>query len=194
MESAKASIDKLDAKITQLCREYEQHFLGLRPREPAPLKGEIRVLIARLSEQPIVNTALRFRLSSLSARFQAMGRRWTETLRRIDEGSYERHQFRAAIHQRGQPARAPRPAAPDGSDDLFERYRDARLACGQSTEGLSRQKLFRSLDAQRAKLRERFGADSEFHFRVAVEEGRAKLKAGRLTRETAVATRTESDS
>ena len=193
MESAKASIDKLDAKITQLCREYEQHFLGLRPREPAPLKGEIRVLIARLSEQPIVNTALRFRLSSLSARFQAMGRRWTETLRRIDEGSYERHQFRAAIHQRGQPASAPRSTAPDGGD-LFECYRDARLACGQSMEGLSRQKLFRSLDAQRAKLRERFGADSEFHFRVAVEEGRAKLKAGRLTRETAVATRTESDS
>lgn len=181
LEPAEAQIQKLETKLAQLCREYEQYFLGLRPREPSPLKGEVRALIARLSEHKVTNTALKFRLGSLSSRYQAMLRRWDETLRRIDAGSYERHQFRAALHQRARPPSTPRPAPPENADDLFDRYRDARLACGQSTQGLSCEQLSRSLEAQQQKLRERFGADTEFQFRVAIEDGRAKLKARRIT-------------
>jgi len=180
LEATGTHIEKLDLKLAQLCREYEQYFLGLRPREPSHLRGEVRALIARLSERKVANTAVKFRLGSLSSRYQAMQRRWDETLRRIDAGSYERHQFRATLHERAGSASAPRPAAPKHAGDLFDRYRDARLACGQSTQGLSSEQLSRSLEAQRQKLRERFGADREFQFRVASEEGRAKLKARRI--------------
>jgi len=180
LEPTEATIEKLDIKLAQLCRDYEQFFLGIRKREPVHLRGEVRSLIARLSDQKLTNTALRFRLGSLSSRYQAMQRRWDDTLRQIEEGSYGRHQFKAALHQRNQPASPSTPTASDPPDELFDRYHDALLACGQSTAGLSREQLSRSLDAQREKLRARFGADSEFQFRVAVEGGRAKLKASRL--------------
>ena len=183
MELVEAKIDRLDAKLAQLGREYEQYFLGLRPREPLPLKGEVRALIAQLADQKLVNTALKFRLGSLSSRHQAMQRRWDDVLRRIDEGSYARHQFRAALLHRAQPQLAKADETPSAQrpQGLFEDYRDARLACGQSTAGLSAEQLSHSLDAQREQLRERFGADAEFQFRVAVEDGRAKLKARRVT-------------
>ncbi len=181
MEPAEAKIDRLDTKLGQLGREYEQYFLGLRPREPIPLKGEVRALIAQLADQRLINTALKFRLGSLSARYQAMQRRWDDVLRQIDEGSYARHQFRASLQRRGQPPAKSVPAPAPGPQGLFEDYLDARLACGQSTAGLSAEQLSHSLDAQREQLQERFGADVEFQFRVAVEDGRAKLKARRVT-------------
>jgi AraC-like DNA-binding protein len=184
LEPAEAKIDRLDAKLAQLGREYEQYFLGLRPREPLPLKGEVRALIAQFADQKLVNTALKFRLGSLSSRYQAMQRRWDDVLRRIDEGSYARHQFRASLQARPQPPISPLGEIPCGQGPLglFEHYRDARLACGQSTAGLSAEQLSRSLDAQREQLQERFGADVEFQFQVAVEDGRAKLKARRVAR------------
>ena len=70
---------------------------------------------------------------------------------------------------------APGPAEPD----LFSEYRDARLACGQGVQNLSPEKFEQLLDKQRTALRERYG-DAEFRFRVAVEEGKAKLKASRV--------------
>ena len=184
MEPAEAKIDRLDTKLAQLGREYEQYFLGLRPREPLPLKGEVRALIAQFADQKLVNTALKFRLGSLSSRYQAMQRRWDDVLRQIDEGSYSRHRFRASLQHRPQltvsaPGEIP---SGHGTDALFEHYRDARMACGQSTKGLSAEQLSRNLDAQREALQERFGADVEFQFRVAVEDGRAKLKARRVSR------------
>ena len=179
LEAAEAQIDKLATKLAQLCREYEQYFLGLRPREPTPLRGEVRAMIARLSEQKVANTAVKFRLGSLSSRYQAMQRRWEETLRRMDSGRYERHRFQAALHEHAAPA--PDPAASESADTLFRHYRDARLACGQSTKGLCSEDLTQRMETERRRLRERFGADSEFQFRVAIEEGRAKLKARRVT-------------
>ncbi len=49
---------------------------------------------------------------------------------------------------------------------------------GQGIQSLSPEKFERLLDKQRAALRERHG-DAEFRFRVAVEQGKAKLKASR---------------
>jgi len=171
LEATEDQIEKLAAKLAQLCREYEQYFLGLRPREPTPLRGEVRAMIARLSERKLVNTAVKFRLGTLSSRYQAMLRRWEETLRRIDAGCYERHQFRAALHVQAGPGHTRNPAVSESANTLFRHYRDARLACGQSTRGLSSNHLSRSLEAERRKLRERFGADSEFQFRVAILDG-----------------------
>ena len=62
--------------------------------------------------------------------------------------------------------------------DLFSEYRDARLACGQGIQSLSPEKFELLLEKQRAALRERYG-DAEFRFRVAVEQGKVKLKASR---------------
>ena len=55
----------LDFKIGQLKRDYEQYFLGTRPREPVMLAGEVKKLVVVLTQTPFNNTALKFRFSSL---------------------------------------------------------------------------------------------------------------------------------
>jgi len=179
-------IETLDRKLGQLKREYDQYFLGTRPREPILLKGEVYKKVAFLSQQPIQNTALRFRFGTICSRYQSMRRQWEEILRKIEAGTYERHRFKADLHERERDDDAHVPAAAAGAasarpagDDLFEAYVEARRACGQSVKGLTREKLEKVLDKQREGLRQRFGDAARFRFRVVVEEGQVRLKASK---------------
>jgi len=104
-------IETLDRKLGQLKREFEQYFLGSRPREPVLLKAEVYKKVAFLSQQPIQNTALRFRFSSLCSRYQSMRRQWEEILRKIEAGTYERHQFKAQLHEKQRGVKPASPAA-----------------------------------------------------------------------------------
>jgi hypothetical protein len=170
----------LEFKLGQLKRDYDQYFLGTRPREPVLLRSEVQKLVVVLTNTPFQNTALKFRFTSLCSRYQAQRRQWDETLRKIEAGTYERHRFKAGLRSRG--ASAPpldsAAAGPKG-DELFQSYLDARLACGQDVKAISKEKLEGVIEKQRAKLKEKFGADADFRFKVAVEDGRAKLKAVR---------------
>jgi hypothetical protein len=174
----------LDHKMSQLRREYDQYFLGTRPREPALLRSDVQKVFIKLTNQPIYNTAQKFRFSSLCSRFQAMRRQWDETLRKIEAGTYERHRFKARLHARDRSDDAGEPApgcAPQrANDDVYQAYLDARLACGQSVKGITRDKLEDLLERQRDQLRARYGEDARFRFRVAVEDGKVRLKAARV--------------
>ncbi len=171
----------LDFKLGQLKRDYDQYFLGNRPREPVQLRGEINKAIHKLTSSAIKNTAARFKFSSICSRYQSHRRQWDETQRRIEAGTYERHRFRAQIHEDSgaNGARSDGGSAGGTGEDLYRSYVDARLACGESVEGLSREKLERVISKQRAALREKFGDDSEFRFRVQIEGGKVRLKASR---------------
>ena len=183
-QSLDEEIEVLDRKLGQLKREYDQYFLGARPREPILLKGEVYKKVAFLSQQPIQNTALRFRFGTICSRYQSMRRQWEEILRKMEAGTYERHKFKADLHERvreedgGPPASGAAAPAP-ASDDLFDSYVEARRACGQSVKGLTREKLEKVLDKQREGLRERFGDKAKFRFRVVVESGQVRLKASK---------------
>jgi hypothetical protein len=180
-------IEVLDRKVGQLKREYDQYFLGTRPREPVLLKGEVAKKVAVLSQTPLQNTALRFRFSSIVSRYQAMRRQWEEILRKIEAGTYERHRFKADLHEREReeaeqekppvPAKAGRSSA--AKDDVYDAYIEARRSCGQSIKGITREKLEGILEKQREGLRQRFGDKASFKFRVVVEEGQVKLKASK---------------
>jgi hypothetical protein len=162
----------LEAKMNQLKLDYERYFLGTRPREPAQLRAEVQKVVTFYSNTGIQNTALRFRFGSLCSRYQAFKRRWDETLRQMEDGSYQRHRFRAGLQER------PEEPAPRPEDDLYTAYVEARKACGQDVRALSRHQLDTVLKQQRAELRRRYG-DQAFEFRVVVEQGKAKLKARR---------------
>ncbi len=171
----------LDSKVTQLRRDYEQYFLGNRPRDPRQLRGEVQKLILRHTNQPIQNTAARFRFNSMNARFQAFKRQWDATLRQIEAGTYTRHVFKAKLHERerglaGGGTAATRVVDRANDDDLFESYRDAALACGQDVSGLTREKLQAVVKKQEAGLRQKLQCE-RVNFRVAVEGGKVKLKA-----------------
>ncbi len=176
----------LEAKMLQLKLDYDQYFLGSRPREPVMLRGEVQKMINIYSNQAIQNTALRFKFGSICSRYQAFKRQWTEVLRQIEAGTYSRHRFKAELHERerGEPAAEPSAAKgktkPTGaaSDALYQAYVEACRSCGQDVKGLTPAKLDGILAKQREQLREKFG-DAAFSFKVAVEGGKAKLKATR---------------
>jgi hypothetical protein len=170
----------LDIKLKQLRLEYEQYFLGNRNRPPNQLRGEVNKLVALWGNLPIQNTGHRFKFNNLRARFFAFKRYWEETLRKIEEGRYERHIFKANLHEREGRGRAnpPKRGAEREAGDatLFEAYLSAREACGQGVKGMTRDKLDGLLKKQEAAIREKTGCDS-VRFRVVVEDGKAKLKA-----------------
>jgi hypothetical protein len=176
---------ELDRKVKQLKLDYERYFLGTRPREPSLLRGDVQKMITIFTSTPIQNTGLRFKFGSICSRFQAFKRQWDEILRKIEAGTYKRHRFKADLHekQRLQKAQHQLDAEANGASgagDLFADYREARESCGQGTAGLTQQKLDKVIEKQQTQLRQRFGDDARFRFRVVVEDGKAKLKASRI--------------
>jgi hypothetical protein len=172
--SVEEDLKLLEVKLNQLKLDYERYFLGTRPRAPSLLRGEVQKLVGYYSNTPIQNTALRFRFSSLCSRFQAFKRRWDDTLRRMEDGSYTRHRFRADLHDREGSGSA------RTADDLFGTYLEARRSCGQDVSGLTRERLDSILARERSALSRRYGSGG-FEFRVVVEKGKAKLKARRVS-------------
>jgi hypothetical protein len=174
----------LDARLKQLRLEYEQYFLGSRKREPHLVRGEVQKIITYYANVPIRNTGHRFKFNNLRARYSSFKRHWDETVRKIEDGTYEKHRFQADLHERERKARskgASRTAAPAEKpaaelDRLYSAWLEARSATGQPTAGLTREKLAAQLEQQTASIRERFGV-GEVKFRVVVEDGKAKLKA-----------------
>ena len=181
-EAVDEDLKILDVKLNQLKREYEQYFLGTRPREPALLAGEVRKIIAMLSNNAFRNTALKFRFSSICSRYQAFNRQWQDTLRKIERGTYERHRFKADLHEREATTSPPAPEGLRGDDPgIYTAYVEARQACGQDVKSLSPAKLKAVLREQEKSLSTRHG-DATIRFRVVVEDGKAKLKASRSPR------------
>jgi hypothetical protein len=167
----------LDAKIKQLRLDYEQYFLGARPREPQLLRGEVQKMISYYANVGIKNTGHRFRFNTLQARLFSLRRHWDGVLRKIEDGTYERHLFKANLHGREHKGAAKAsPRAPSREPDLFEQFVEARRACGQDAKGMDRATLDALVEKQRQAVRERYRC-KDVSFRVVVEEGRVKVKA-----------------
>ena len=174
-------LHELDRQLKQLKLDYEQYFLGNRPREPRPLRDDLYKQVQRLLGIPIRNTALRFRFNSTNARFQALRRQWDNTLRQIECGTYERHVFKANLRER-KPTPEIRPPGATVSrseiDSLFEDYRAAAARCGQEIQGVTREALKRAVDRQGDVARQQLRC-SELDFHIAIDAGRVKIKVSR---------------
>lgn len=169
-----------EAKLKVLKLGYEQYFMGNRPREPQVERAEVQKIVAYWSNLPIRNTAQRFRFNTLCARYFSLRRKWDDTCRKIEAGTYAPHLFKAKLHESGRGDPADAAAAAEGAgerkDDLYEAFVEARKACGESADGLTREKLAQVLHKQESAIKEKYGC-SAVKFRVVVEDGKPKLKA-----------------
>ena len=188
MEMAPPTTDEevklLEVRLTQLKLEYEKYFLGTRPTEPAQQRSEVQKTVLKFSNMRITNTAQRFKFNSLNGRYQAFKRQWDNIVRQIESGTYKRHVFKADLHdrERGLGSTASGGAVKGrsrGGDDrgaLFETYRDAMMANGQTTKGLTADKLHKAIAKQEAAIKQKFGCD-KVDFKVVITDGKVKLKA-----------------
>ncbi len=182
-----ASIDEdlklFEHKLNTLRLDYERYFLGTRPREPVMARQEIQKFVTVWANQPIQNTAVRFKFNSINSRYQALKRQWDNVLRQMEAGTYKRDVFKANIRERPQDDPSSRKPNQDGAISsanagakLIDSYLEAAEACGQSVKGLSAKKLQSVVDKQTTALRKKMGCD-DVSFRVVVQDGKVKLKA-----------------
>lgn len=168
-----SDLQLLEVKIKQAKREYEQYFLGHRPREPVLVRGEIQKIVAYWSNLPINNTANRFKFNTLCQRFFTFRRQWDDTTRKIEEGRFEPANRRAKRRVKETPS-GPAPTTSD--DDVCRAYIEARNSCGQGGDGLDRARVQALLDRQRSAILEKYGC-RDVKFKVVVEDGKTRLKA-----------------
>ena len=181
----------LDVKLKALKRDYEQYFIGSRPREPANARSEMQKAMIRLSNGVIKNTGERFKFNTLNSQFVTYKRHWDDTLRKMEAGTYKRHIFKANLHERerrlkdeqefveGSTPEAKPTAGTDPAEDIFKRYMEAAKSCGQNTAGLTPAKLQKIMDKQAGAIKQKLGVTT-VKFRVEVVKGKVKLKARAL--------------
>lgn len=170
-------LGEIEQALKELVVTYEQYFAGVE--KLAPLKGREQLdrRLLRFANRRIIQTDLRFRYQNLATRFHQYCGYWDRILRLIDEGRYERHQTRPKLAAAPPKATSvpPPTAAEQELDRVYGELLAARQGCRMGGSAPERAQIAAFLEGQRDKIRERFG-DREVEFRVAIEEGKPKIK------------------
>jgi hypothetical protein len=176
-------ITKLEQMLADLVLRYEQYFTGLEKREPLSLRAEVEKEVRRYTGVPINNTMLKHKFTTLVGRFNTYREHWNRILRLMEEGRYSRDRFISDLHQRRRAAAPPAKAetARPGSDNEVERvyreYCEARKSCNLPVDTVSRDHIRAAIEKHKPALKSRLGTD-DLTFRVVVEDGKPKIKAG----------------
>lgn len=170
-----------EARLKELITCYEQYFIGLEKREPLKLLDEVEKLARRYATSPITNTMYKHRYNNLVARFNSYRQHWNRILREIEEGRYSRDRFRAKLHEteHGLGPAAEKPQRSDQEREIERIYaelQEASRSCHLTT-AMSRDQLAATLEKQRPLLAQKLGSN-DIQFRVVVENGKPKIKAG----------------
>lgn len=81
-----------------------------------------------------------------------------------------------ALAGAGTARKAPPPTHTDRKRQIYDEYVRARRAAGESTEGISYERLARSLDSQTELLRKKHGGDKVIEYVVVTKDGRTLIK------------------
>lgn len=174
-----------ETKLRELVTRYEQYFIGIEKREPLKLIDEVEKEVRRYATTPINNTMYKHRYNNLVARFNSYRQHWNRTLREIEEGRYSRDRFRADMHESQRLSPKQNRAEQHNShhdhdhdlDRIYNELLEARRSCKLPVDGMTRQQLAETLEKQRPILTQKLGT-SAIQFKVVVEDGKPKIKAG----------------
>ncbi|MBI5286694.1 MAG: hypothetical protein HY878_03785 [Deltaproteobacteria bacterium] len=165
-------IDILDSKINRLKIEYEQYFAKLLKREPTKLRDEIEKFILRYSNQPIHNTALRFKYNTLVARYVSYKQYWSRILRQMEEGVYERGLVVKTSQEAKQVIQTT--ASDGGLKDIYQKYIEARRQCNESTANISYDGFVHTLIREAEKVKKTYRR-RDIDYKVTIKDGKAKV-------------------
>ena len=174
-EQITALLNQVEQGIKDLEIAYELYFTGIEKRAPEKLRVNLTKKIRNLLALHVTQNDLKFRLNSLSNRYQSYSGRWDRILRMIDEGRYHRHnsllknRSDSAISRRGKKLNN------EGSqaEKLYEQLRNAHSNC--SSKAPSREQVNNFLQKQEQAIKKKFG-DKKVDFQVTTEAGKPKIK------------------
>lgn len=174
-------ISLLEEQLNALIIKYEQYFLGLEKREPLRLLNKVDQAFRRYLSSTIVNTMVKFKLNSLTARFNTYKRQWVRINRLIDEGKYSRDRFKMEMHdldqgQRHQPEAGERRESDEAMEELFRQFIQARQECNLPVANITPGMIAEAVEKQKPAIKEKYHCDA-VEFKVVIEGGKPKIKA-----------------
>lgn len=178
-------LDEFEKRLFVLKIDYDKYFNGLERIEPVKERDDLRRLLKEIEQIPVKATRQLHRMRSMKARFSSMELFWTRNLLQIERGTHPKQQFRAKVHEAARGAAPPevkkerRPTAQEREEgryrEIFDEYVATRQRCGQSGE-LNYDAIRDVLAKQVRTIKSRYDC-ADVHFRVTVEDGKAKVKA-----------------
>ena len=140
-EQITALLNQVEQGIKDLETAYELYFTGIEKRAPEKQRVNLTKKIRNLLAQHITQNDLKFKLSSLSSRYQSYSGRWDRILRMIDEGRYQRHNSLLKNRSESAAPRGGKTVNHEGSqaDRLYELLLNAHGHC--SSKAPSKEKV-----------------------------------------------------
>ena len=196
MSAVEDDLARIDEGILKLQRDWERFFSGQERKAPFEARQKLDRMVRRYAGVEIRSNGLRFRMQSLTAKYNALAYMWNRRLRALEEGRPRglaplRTQRPGAIDvpssalapdssgSSGPPSRRPEVRIStlredsDGLKNLFDQFKAARTANGESEIGF--EAFGRLIARERLRLLEEKDAVA-VDFRVATQSGKVALK------------------
>ena len=175
-EQVTALLNQLEQDLKELEIAHEQYFLGTEKRLPEQRRQKYTLRMRKMITHYIPQTDLRFRLQSISSRYNSYCGYWDRIQRLIDDGKYERHTSRiqrfAQTNASAQNAVEAGPSE-DPVDSLYKQLVDAHQEC--ELRAPNRDQVASFIAKQEEAIKKRFG-DKLVDFVVVTEDGKPKIK------------------
>ncbi|MEC8276870.1 MAG: MXAN_5187 C-terminal domain-containing protein [Myxococcota bacterium] len=178
-------MEEIERRIFLLKILYEKYFSGIERIEPMKERDAIRKLVRETGLMPMTNTQQRFKYQSLKSKFSSFELYWQRNLVQIERGTHPKQKFRQQMLEKNRRnmntlnARQPKLTAEQQEDlaykAVYERFIEARSQCGQNVD-LEFDSIRDTLKRQVRTIKSKFRVE-RVKFRVAIEDGKAKLKA-----------------
>ncbi len=175
-------VELLEAELKRLESEYHMFFGGRSPRPPWETRSRVAALVKRLDRMPSSNYGVRFRFTTLQARFMTFVRLWDRNLRAREEGRAGPLPSSDSDVEQATPSGDRVLAVATVSDptrdmdtvqNLFERLVSARREAGQ--EAIPFQKFAEQIEMQVGAFRGK--GYGEVVFCVALKDGKVTFDA-----------------
>ncbi len=172
MDNIKGVLERLEEELNRLRLQYDLFFQGMRKTEPSEERRILEETIRKMGQRKIINTYDQFRFNALQSRFYSMTNLWTRMVRDYEEGRMERDATGALVQA------APRAESIDTEAlaKVIEELAEARRACGMTVEPADLETMRDAL-ARRAREISEGAGGKKVAFRVAIEDGKPKIKA-----------------
>lgn len=157
-----------DTKINRLKVNYEQYFARVLKREPVALRKELDSYVLKYSNQQITNTELKFKYSTLVAKYISYKQLWDKILRQIEEGTYIRNKSLKA----------------DSTEDIFgkdikykiiyQQFIEAKKKTNEPLTNISYDKFIQTIIQQTERAKKELKC-KDVDFKVVVKDGKTKI-------------------
>jgi len=174
VDDLKAMLDRMEADLDALKRQYDLFFQGGRRGEPMKERKEFETRLLALSRRSAVQSGDQLRFSNVQGRYWSFANLWTRTVRDLEEGRLRRDAAGAITRQgTGRKETADTGHIDRVAKELLEARRSCGLAGGDPSELAA---LRATLDARAREISASAGG-KQVEFRVSIEDGKPKLKA-----------------